>query len=147
LKDFYKILGVSRTSSQDEIRNAYRGLAKKHHPDSNPNDPNAEERFKQINEAYTALYDDEKRAEYDRKAFGEAGHQYGGTPGADEATGNTRGQSNINYQDFARTGAIFEDFFSFNPKTKEHTLNRKDENIKPVKTKDAFDAIFNKKKP
>jgi len=145
LKDYYKVLGVSRTSTRDEIRIAYRSLAKKHHPDSNLNDPSAEERFKRLNEAYGILYDDDKRAEYDTKIFGDSTYE------SDEASvykgaGDASRRNNINHQDFARTGAIFEEFFSFNPKTKEYNPKRKDDNIKPMKTKDAFDAIFGKKR-
>ncbi|WP_405696644.1 DnaJ C-terminal domain-containing protein [Streptomyces sp. NBC_01185] len=67
-RDFYDVLGVSRTASQDEIQQAYRKLARKHHPDVNK-DPAAEERFKDLNEAYSVLSDPKTRARYDR--FGE----------------------------------------------------------------------------
>ncbi|MGW9210458.1 DnaJ C-terminal domain-containing protein [Embleya sp. NPDC055664] len=67
-QDFYEVLGVSRTASQDEIQQAYRKLARKHHPDVNK-DPGAEERFKDLNEAYSVLSDPKTRARYDR--FGE----------------------------------------------------------------------------
>ncbi|WP_448587673.1 DnaJ C-terminal domain-containing protein [Thermocrinis sp.] len=65
IKDYYKILGVDRKASQEEIKKAYRRLAKEWHPDVNP-DPKAEEKFKEINEAYYVLSDEEKRGEYDR---------------------------------------------------------------------------------
>ncbi len=64
--DYYEILGVSRTATQVEIKKAYRKLAMKYHPDRNPGDKEAEEKFKQINEAYQVLSDEEKRAIYDR---------------------------------------------------------------------------------
>lgn len=65
-KDFYEILGVSRDASQDEIKKAYRKLANKYHPDKNPDDPDAEEKFKEASSAYATLGDKEKRRMYDR---------------------------------------------------------------------------------
>ncbi len=91
-KDYYKILGVDRKASDDDIRKAYRKLAKQYHPDYNPNDKQAEERFKEINEAYEVLGDSKKRARYDqvgsdysqwqRRGTGDFDWgQYGGFPG------------------------------------------------------------------
>jgi curved DNA-binding protein len=65
-KDYYRTLGVSKTATDKEIKQAYRKLAKKHHPDANPDDPTAETKFKEINEAYEVLSNSEKRATYDR---------------------------------------------------------------------------------
>jgi len=81
-KDYYKILGVDRKASKDEIKRAYRKLALKHHPDHNPNDKQAEEKFKEINEANQVLSDPQKRARYDQ--LGESysrWQQRGGPPG------------------------------------------------------------------
>src|SRR5215469_2622369 len=64
--DYYKILDVSKTASQDEIRAAYRKLARKHHPDLNPDDKEAHKKFQQINEANEVLSDPEKRKKYDQ---------------------------------------------------------------------------------
>src|SRR6476659_8948108 len=64
-KDYYEILGVPRDATEDQIRKAYRKLARKHHPDVNPGDKAAEEKFKKVSAAYDVLSDDKKRAAYD----------------------------------------------------------------------------------
>ena len=73
-KDYYKILGVSKDATEKEIKKAYRNLARKYHPDANPDDPKAEERFKEINEAHEVLSDPEKRRKYDQ--FGSQWQNY-----------------------------------------------------------------------
>ncbi|MGH2756033.1 MAG: DnaJ C-terminal domain-containing protein [Actinomycetota bacterium] len=83
-KDFYKVLGVSKDATKDEIKKAYRKLAQKHHPDANKSDAGAEARFKEISEAHSILADDAKRREYDQiRAFVESGgrRSYGFGPG------------------------------------------------------------------
>ena len=80
-KDYYKVLGVERNASEDDIRKAYRKLAMQYHPDRNPNDKQAEERFKEINEAYQVLSDSKKRAHYDRLGSDYSNWQQRGEPG------------------------------------------------------------------
>lgn len=83
-KDFYKVLGVPDTATGEEIKKAYRKLAQTHHPDANPNDASAEDRFKEISEAYATLSDPEQRKEYDqvRRLAATGGFQgFGGQPG------------------------------------------------------------------
>ena len=75
-RDYYEVLGVTRTVSAEEVKRAYRKLAIKFHPDKNPGDPHAEEKFKELGEAYDVLMDPDKRANYDRfghAAFAQAG--------------------------------------------------------------------------
>src|SRR5918911_1307681 len=88
-KDYYQVLGVSATATQDEIKKQYRKLAAKYHPDKNPNDAKAADRFKEISEAYQVVGDAEKRKQYDQMrslgAFGGFGGFGGGgarRPGA-----------------------------------------------------------------
>jgi len=110
-KDFYAVLGVSSSASQDEIKKQYRRLAAKHHPDKNPNDAKSAERFKEISEAYTVLGDAEKRKQYDDMrrlgAFGGFGGARGGggprPPGAGTRPGGGgagAGDQNFRFQDF-----------------------------------------------
>ena len=70
-RDYYEVLGINRNASADEIKSAFRKLSKKYHPDLNPDDPTAEEKFKEINEAYQVLSDPDKKQKYDQ--FGHAG--------------------------------------------------------------------------
>jgi molecular chaperone DnaJ len=95
-QDYYEVLGVERGASGDDIRRAYRNLARQHHPDVNHGDPAADGRFKDINEAYEVLKDNDKRAAYDR--YGHAG-----------VNGPSRGGGA--YSDFPDIGEIFEQFF------------------------------------
>lgn len=78
-RDYYEVLGVSKTATQDELKKAYRKLARKYHPDLNKDNPEAEEKFKECNEAYDVLSDEQKRAQYDQ--FGHAAFENGGMGG------------------------------------------------------------------
>jgi len=82
-RDYYEILGVSRNASEQELKSAYRKLALKYHPDRNPGDPGAEERFKEAAEAYSVLADADKRARYDRFGHAGVGGAAGGPAGFD----------------------------------------------------------------
>ena len=106
-KDYYQTLGVPRTASAKEIRTAYRKLAAKTHPDRNPDDKGAEERFKEIGEAYAVLSDDEKRAFYDQ--YGSEAAQPGFSPGG---AGGFPGAGGFTGTQFTSTqGGDFSDFF------------------------------------
>jgi len=109
-KDYYAVLGIARDASERDVRRAFRALAAKHHPDRNPGDASAEERFKEINEAYTVLSDPEKRRFYDQygSASGPPPFAAGGYPGGFDA-GDADG-----FSDFFRSlfGAGFSDFGS-----------------------------------
>lgn len=104
-RDYYEVLGVSKANSDEEIKKAYRKLAKKYHPDLNPGNQEAEAKFKEANEAYEILSDPGKRQKYDQ--FGHAGvdPSYGGGGGWATYTSGGAGF------DFGDLGSIFNDFF------------------------------------
>jgi len=124
-QDYYKVLGVPRTATQDEIKKAFRKLARKHHPDTNKDDAGAERRFKEVNEANAVLSDPEKRKLYDRlgadwEAYARAGATAGrGAPGAAGGSpfagfsGFGGSGGNVRYE-FHSTGdaSDFSDFFN-----------------------------------
>ena len=107
-RDYYEVLGVNKSTSKDELKKAYRKLAMKYHPDRNPDDQAASEKFKELSEAYEILSDDQKRQAYDQ-----FGHD-GVNPSFSNAQGAAEGFSDI-------FGDIFSDIFGGSTRTRSRS--------------------------
>ena len=128
-RDYYEVLGVARGATDQEIKSAYRKLALQYHPDRNPNNPDAEEKFKECSEAYAVLADGEKRAVYDR--FGHAGFSGGGGAQGFDATD---------------LGDIFGDFFGlgeiFGGGTRKRSRTQRGADLREDLTMEFEEAVF-----
>ena len=116
-KDYYQLLGVPEAASADDIKKAYRKLAKKFHPDANPNDPQAAERFKEVGEAYAVLSDADKRRQYDvmrKNPFAGFGRS---APGGPTAPGGGPGTQGFNFEDLGDLGGLGDIFSSIFDRT------------------------------
>jgi curved DNA-binding protein len=113
-KDYYNILGVDKKATKEEIKKQYRKLAKKYHPDRNPNNKEAEENFKNIQEAYEVLGDDAKRSKYDQlganwKQFQEGGAGFDFSQWAQQGGGRSY---RVSFDNIFEGGSGFSDFFN-----------------------------------
>src|SRR6478609_475986 len=109
-RDYYEVLGVSKTASEDDIKKAYRNLARQFHPDRNPGDKQAEAKFKEIQDAYDVVSDKTKRAQYDQFGFA-GGPAGGGGPGGFHWGSNGGGFPGGVNIDPSQANEIFEQMF------------------------------------
>lgn len=150
MKDYYKILGVSTNATKDEIKKAFRILAKKYHPDRNANDESAVQKFQDINEAYGILSNEKLREEYDNKksSFKENQTQEKGFNRKGEQN-NTRRRKNSSQSqglDMEDLNKRFESFFGFSAKSNEINKDKLSKNKNPIDTSNMFESFFNIKK-
>ena len=131
-RDYYEVLGVDRNVSEADLKKAYRKVAKKYHPDTNPGDAEAEEKFKEAAEAYAVLSDPEKKAKYDQ--FGHAAFEQGGGPG---------GFGGFDFADMGDIfGDIFGDFFGGGSRRSQSSGPVKGANIKTTVRVSFEEAVF-----
>src|SRR5882724_8759503 len=105
MADYYQTLGVNHEADVEEIRKAYRRLARKHHPDLNPGDKAAEDRFKKVQEAYDILSDPKKKQMYDQYGFYSENGMPGGAPGGGRPQGPNMGFGGFDFSDAFSRGA------------------------------------------
>ena len=123
-RDYYEVLGVEKGASAEEIKKAYRKSAMKYHPDRNPGDKEAEEKFKEIGEAYEVLSDDQKRSRYDQFGFAGVDPNYGAGAGGGAGYGGFGG-----FGDFGDLGDIFGSFFGGGSRSQSRNAPRQGENV------------------
>ncbi|MCO5231855.1 MAG: molecular chaperone DnaJ [Chitinophagales bacterium] len=137
-RDYYEVLGVSKSATADEMKKAYRKLAMQYHPDKNPDDKEAEEKFKEAAEAYDVLSNEQKRAQYDR--FGHAG--MGASGGFGGGGGMNMDDIFSQFGDIFGQGSPFEGFFGGGGRRTERGRGQRGSNIR-VKVKLNFEEIAN----
>lgn len=144
MKDYYTILGVQKTASEEEIKKAYRKLAHQHHPDKAGGD---EKKFKEINEAYQVLSDKNKRAQYDRFGTADPMGGFGGAQGGPQGWGGFGGQAGFDpsqFGDMGDIGDIFESFFEgmgVRPRRKTYEKGSDLEVQEQITLEEAFNGI------
>ena len=134
-RDYYEVLGVSKGATEDEIKKAYKKLARKYHPDMNPGDKEAEEKFKEVNEANEVLSDPDKKARYDQFGFAGVDPSYGGGAGGGYGAGGF---------DFGDLGDIFGSFFGggFGGGQRQRNGPQRGESIRMSVSVDFIEAAF-----
>lgn len=147
MKNYYDILAVRQDASQEEIKKSYRKLSKQYHPDLNPNNKEAEIRFREITKAYAVLGSKEARTEYNAKLHTPDGNRDFQKP---EQPNVSRPQYSSGEFNIGDVGRQFEKFFGFDPKTGERNqtfANAKQENKKgPLDASHIFEGFFRPKK-
>lgn len=126
-RDYYEVLGVEKGATAEEIKKAYRKSAMKYHPDRNPGDKEAEEKFKEIGEAYEVLSDDQKRSRYDQFGFAGVDPNYGAGAGGAGGAGGYGGFGG--FGDFGDIGDIFGSFFGGGGRSQSRNAPRQGESV------------------
>lgn len=143
MNELYQRLGVTLSATAEEIKRAYRKLAKQLHPDLHPNDPYAEAKFKEVNEAYETLSDPDKRAAYDTSQRPPRGERKRNKPGSTHETPRTPSGRPMN---FTQISGGFAQFFGFDPNTgvitDEDKLSRTNGEKNPLDMSDRFEKFM-----
>lgn len=148
MKDYYKILGVSETSSKDDIKKAFRSLAKKYHPDRNGNDENAIKKFQEVNEAYEVLSNEDSKKSYDeKKANFKNAHKRKNENSKNNKTDNDFSEKTRSKKESMEDlNQYFANFFGFDPTSNNINKDKLKKQDNPIDTSNMFESFFKMKK-
>ncbi|MGL4663809.1 MAG: J domain-containing protein, partial [Clostridium butyricum] len=148
VKDYYKILGVSETSSKDEIKKAFRSLAKKYHPDRNGNDENAIKKFQEVNEAYEVLSNEDSKKSYDEKKTNfKNAHKKKNENSKNNKTDNDFSEKTRSKKESMEDlNQYFANFFGFDPTSNNINKDKLKKQDNPIDTSNMFESFFKMKK-
>lgn len=148
MKDYYKILEISRDANKDEIKKSFRRLAKQYHPDRNQNDELAIKKFQEINEAYKVLNKEELKIEYDKKLYNfnknnkNDDYSNNGSNNSKKKSSETQNKSD----NIENLNKYFESFFGFDANSSNINKDKLRKSKNPMDTSDIFESFFNIKK-
>lgn len=148
MKDYYKILGVAKEASKDEIKKAFRNLAKKYHPDKNKDDESAIKKFQDVSEAYEVLSDEKSKEEYDKKLESmnsKSNNFRPNGPNGFNKNNNNEKKTTVNKDKFENLNSYFEGFFGFKAGSNEVNKDKLNKKRNPMDTTDMFESFFRKK--
>ena len=148
MKDYYKILGVSETSSKDEIKKAFRSLAKKYHPDRNGNDENAIKKFQEVNEAYEVLSNEDSKKSYDEKKtnFKNAHKKKNENIKNNKTDNDFSEKTRSKKESMEDLNQYFANFFGFDPTSNNINKDKLKKQDNPIDTSNMFESFFKMKK-
>lgn len=144
MKDYYKILDISINATKDEVKKAFRSLAKKYHPDRNANDETALKKFQEVNEAYEVLSNEDSRKEYTQKIFKENRGKEANSK--NNKTNNEKKKYQDTSDSMENLNKYFESFFGFDANTNKINKDKLKTQKNPIDTSNMFESFFNIRK-
>jgi len=142
VKDYYKILEISINATKDDIKKAFRSLAKKYHPDRNVNDENALIKFQEVNEAYEVLSNEDSRKEYDKKISDFKQRNSTGTNSKNNKSNNDKRKSQDRSDSIENLNKYFESFFGFDANANNINKDKLKNQKNPIDTSNMFESFF-----
>ena len=142
MKDYYRILDISINATKDEVKKAFRSLAKKYHPDRNVNDENALRKFQEVNEAYEVLSNEDSRREYDKKKSSFEQKDSTGTNSENNKSNNDKRKYQDKSESIENLNKYFESFFGFDANSNKINKDKLKTQKNPIDTSNMFESFF-----